>query len=78
MEKGINLITEEFKNQLYELVNNCGLPISSAYYILKDFMREFTGFYEETINNELKQYQEKEAKKEEEKEESSEETKEEE
>ena len=77
MEKGINLITEEFKNQLYELVNNCGLPISSAYYILKDFMREFTGFYEETVNNELKQYKEEEAKKEKE-DESSEKTKEEE
>ena len=30
--------TEKFKNDLIVLVNNCGLDISTAYYVLKDVL----------------------------------------
>lgn len=30
--------TEKFKNDLIILVNNCGLDISTAYYVLKDVL----------------------------------------
>ena len=30
--------TEKFKNDLIALVNNCGLDIATAYYVLKDIL----------------------------------------
>lgn len=30
--------TEKFKNDLIALVNNCGLDITTAYYVLKDVL----------------------------------------
>ena len=34
----MGLQTEKFKNDLIVLVNNCGLDISTAYYVLKDVL----------------------------------------
>ena len=31
----INLLSEQFRNNLYNLVNNSGLPIANVYFILK-------------------------------------------
>ena len=62
----MNMTIEELKQQLYELVNNSGLPFSVVYYLFKDFMNELTNAYNETLNNEFKAYQEEQKKKEEE------------
>ena len=34
----MGLQTEKFKNDLIALVNNCGLDIANAYYVLKDVL----------------------------------------
>ena len=34
----MGLQTEKFKNDLIALVNNCGLDITTAYYVLKDVL----------------------------------------
>ena len=34
----MGLQTEKFKNDLIALVNNCGLDIATAYYVLKDVL----------------------------------------
>lgn len=45
MERDINLQIEEFKQTIVDTVNHSGLPISVAYYILKDIMNDFTDSY---------------------------------
>ncbi len=54
--KSINLITEEFKNSLYSMVNNANLPFSVVYYVFKDFMKELTDAYTEMLKTEMEQY----------------------
>jgi hypothetical protein len=41
--------TEKFKNDLIVLVNNCGLDISTAYYVLKDVLNITEKEYNKTL-----------------------------
>lgn len=65
MEKTFNMTIEELKQNLYEMINNSGLPFSSVYYLFKDFMREMTDSYYEMVGNEFKQYEKENKEKEE-------------
>jgi len=62
MEKTINIKIEEIKNELFNIVNNSGLPFSAIYYLFKDFMNDLTNAYNETLNNEYQRYKEEEQK----------------
>ncbi len=41
--------TEKFKNELIMLVNNCGLDIATAYYVLKDVLHITEKEYNKTL-----------------------------
>lgn len=41
--------TEKFKNDLIALVNECGLDISIAYYVLKDVLHLIEREYNKTL-----------------------------
>lgn len=45
MEKDINLIVEEFRQNLVATVNNSGLPASMIYYVLTDVYNEINTQY---------------------------------
>lgn len=45
MEKDINLIVEEFRQNLVATVNNSGLPASVIYYVLTDVYNEINTQY---------------------------------
>ena len=51
----INLQIENFRNELYNLVANCGLPISMVYYIYKNIGQELENTYFDILNNISKQ-----------------------
>lgn len=36
---------EKFRTELYDLVNNCNLSIATAFYVIKDFYRDFNQTY---------------------------------
>lgn len=57
MERSFNIKVEELKEKLFEIVNESGLPLSSVYYLFKDFMKDLTDAYTESLNNEYQQYQ---------------------
>lgn len=52
MEKSINIKTEQFKSNLYNLVNNSGLPISIVYYIFKFVEQDLENTYYGVLNEE--------------------------
>jgi len=52
MEKSINLLTEELKEQLVTSINTCGLPISNTYFVVKSIMMEVEMAYKDSIMNE--------------------------
>lgn len=75
----MNLEAENFHNEIIKLINNSGLPIGLAYYILKDCLNELLIIYNkaiikerespsETITEEIPISEEKQVKQEEEKE----------
>lgn len=43
---------EKFRTELYNLVNNCNLPIATAFYIVKDFYRDFNDTYSKIVQQE--------------------------
>ena len=47
----INLKVEEFKNGLYDLENNRGLPVSVVYYSFKFVEQDLENTYYETLNS---------------------------
>lgn len=53
----INLKSEEFKNNLYSLIENSELPISNIYFIFKTVSKEL----EETYNQVIKELKEQES-----------------
>ena len=55
----INFKSEKFKNDLYLLINNSGLPIANIHYILQIVSKEIENLYYDTLNKMLKQEQEK-------------------
>ena len=52
MEDSINIKTEEFKQNLYNLINQSNLPISNVYYVMKDVFKELEGIYLNTLQQE--------------------------
>ena len=55
MEKSVNLRVEDFKNDLYSLVNNSGLPISVVYYVFNTVGRDLSDEYGRVLNQERQQ-----------------------
>lgn len=47
-------IIENYKNQLVEITNHCGLTIGTAYYVAKDFLRELEKTYIQSLQEEKK------------------------
>lgn len=45
----INLKSEEFKNNLYSLINDSELPIANIYYILKVISQQVEDTYNQVI-----------------------------
>lgn len=66
IEKGINLATQEFKENLVELVNTCNLPANLIKYILIDILNQIKTLEVNAIQIERENYQKalKEAEKE--------------
>lgn len=52
MNKSINVKTEEFKKNLYSLINNSELPISNVFLIFQLAFRELENLYYTTLNEE--------------------------
>ena len=48
--------TIKFENDLYNLINNCGLPVSTAFYVLKAVYLDFQKTLLECANNEGETY----------------------
>ena len=51
----INLLSEQFRNNLYNLVNNSGLPIANVYFILKMVGFQLEQKFHQVINSEYQQ-----------------------
>jgi len=48
--------TIKFENDLYNLINNCGLPVSTAFYVLKSVYLDFQKTLYECAQNESETY----------------------
>ena len=57
----MNKMAKKFEIELYELINNCGLPISTAYYIVKstylDLEKNFENYLKENSKDESEETQ---------------------
>ena len=42
---------EGFRQDLIAIVNNCGLPLGGAYYVLKDVLRELEAVYAQELSS---------------------------
>lgn len=62
----INLKTEQFKNQIYDLINQNELPISLTYYIFKEITENIEKAQKLAIKRELDQLKKQQQKQEEE------------
>lgn len=51
----INLLSEQFRNNLYNLINNSGLPIANVYFILKMVGFQLEQKFHQVINSEYQQ-----------------------
>lgn len=65
----INLKTEQFKNQIYDLINQNELPISLTYYIFKEITENIEKAQKIAVKRELDQLKQQQQKQEEEKQE---------
>lgn len=61
----INLKTEQFKNQIYDLINENELPISLTYYIFKEITENIEKAQKVAIKRELDQLKKQQQKQEE-------------
>lgn len=52
---------ESYKKTLINVTNSCGLPIGSAFYVAKDFLRDLEKSYIESLEEEAKEAQAEEA-----------------
>lgn len=52
----INIKTEKFKSNLYDLVNNSELPISIVYYIFKYVEQDLENTYYGILNSEAEEH----------------------
>ena len=69
MEKSINLKTEEFKNNLYFLINNSDIPVANAYLVFQQLEQELKELYIKTIQEETEQLRQQQKEEQEEQEE---------
>lgn len=51
----MNFAIKQFYEALIQLINNCGLPIGTAYFILKDLTNELEQGYEQAAKAETEQ-----------------------
>lgn len=51
----MNFAIKQFYEALIQLINNCGLPIGTAYFILKDLTKELEQGYEQAAKAETEQ-----------------------
>lgn len=51
--KTVNVLAENFKNALVNLINNSGLPIATIYYIYQNIGYDLEKTYYNTINIEM-------------------------
>lgn len=65
----VNLRTEQFKNQIYDLINQNELPISLTYYIFKEITENIEKAQKIAVKRELDQLKQQQQKQEEEKQE---------
>lgn len=63
----INLKTEQFKNQIYDLINQNELPISLTYYIFKEITENIEKAQKVAVKRELDQLKQQQQKQEEQK-----------
>ena len=54
--RGMDLRADNFKNQLLMLVNNCGLNISTAYYIVKDMCNTLEKGFEDAAETQYRDF----------------------
>lgn len=47
------LKAERYKQSLYQIINNSELPVSLAYYIFKDILRELEIVYQQNITQQI-------------------------
>lgn len=57
MDRDINLVIEDLKMDIIDKLNQSNLPISIAYYVLKDVMNELSINYDNYITQARKQEQ---------------------
>ncbi len=62
----INLKVEQFKNQIYDLINQNELPISLTYYIFKEITENIEKAQKIAVKRELDQLKQQQQKQEEE------------
>lgn len=55
MEQNINLMIEDFKDNLINTINNAGFPPSIVYYILKDVYSNVESSYFNYLNQQRRQ-----------------------
>lgn len=59
----MNFAIKQFYEALIQLINNCGLPVGTAYFILKDLTNELEHGYEQAAKAETEQEPEQHTKK---------------
>lgn len=53
--KTINVLAEDFKASLINLINHSGLPLTTVYYIYKDVASDLEKTYYNTVDREASQ-----------------------
>lgn len=48
----VNYLTENFRQEIYDTVNNCQLPISTVYFVFKDVFSDIVKAYESAVKRE--------------------------
>ena len=55
MENNINLLTEQFKDSIVDIVNSSGLPPAIIYYVMKDIFKDIESGYTNYIEQAKRQ-----------------------
>lgn len=48
----INYSIESFRKEIYDIINNCQLPIGTVYFIFKDIFGDISQAYQAAVNQE--------------------------
>ena len=57
----ISVQTELFKQTLIDTINNSGLPIGMAYYVVKDVFADVDAYYHQYVNKQYEEMQKQQA-----------------